>query len=66
MKKGWWKTLALIIASIGAFNWGMVGLANVNLVTAILGTMPMVVTIIYIAIGISGIIAFLKAVKVIN
>lgn len=66
MKKGWWVTLALILTAIGGINWGLVGLANFNLVTAIFSTIPILVTVIYIAVGISGIITLLKVLKVIK
>jgi len=44
---------ALVI--VGALNWGFVGLFDFNLVTALLGGFPMIVTIVYTLVGISGV-----------
>ena len=45
-----------LLAIIGAINWGLVGLFDMNLVTSLFGTMPMLVKGIYIAIGIAGLV----------
>jgi len=41
------------LAIIGALNWGLIGLADVNLVESILGTSALT-RIIYILVGLSG------------
>lgn len=46
--------LAWLFVIVGAVNWGLVGLANMNLVTAILNSWPTLVQIVYILIGLSG------------
>lgn len=46
-------TCTLVI--VGALNWGLVGLFNFNLVTAIFGSLPGLERIIYIAVGLSGV-----------
>jgi len=49
-----WLTYTLIV--IGAINWGLVGLADFNLVTQILGDYPQMVNLVYILVGASGVI----------
>ena len=43
------------IAIVGALNWGLVGLLNMNLVERIFGEMTMITRIIYGLVGLSGI-----------
>ena len=47
-------TIALILAIIGAINWGLIGLFKFNLVDTIFGTMSALSRIIYTLVGISG------------
>ncbi len=50
------------LVTLGAINWGLVGLFDINLVTTLLGAYPMAVKAVYIAIGISGLVfAILEA-----
>lgn len=42
------------VAIIGALNWGLVGLANFNLVDAIFGAGSVLSRLIYIVVGLSG------------
>ena len=44
--------LGLVI--IGAINWGMVGVFDVNLVSLIFGKDTVITTIVYALVGISG------------
>jgi uncharacterized protein len=46
--------ITLILVIIGAINWGLVGLFGWNLVEAIFGGAPVLVRIIYILVGLSG------------
>ena len=46
---------ALVI--IGAINWGLVGLFKFNLVSAIFGSMTGLESIVYVLVGLSGILA---------
>ncbi len=62
-KKFIFGILPIWLAIIGAINWGLVGLVDFNLVTAILGSIPWLVTIVYILVGISGIILIWKQFK---
>lgn len=50
------QKVALVFTIIGAINWGLVGLFDYNLVTTIFGSMPTLVNIIYIIVGITGLI----------
>ena len=51
------KIIALTLTIIGAINWGLIGLFDLNLVTLIFGGSESILTkIVYILVGISGII----------
>ena len=54
-------TIALILAIVGALNWGLVGIAGIDIVAKLFGTMPMLAKIIYVLIGLSGISLLLSA-----
>lgn len=45
---------AFILVVIGALNWGLVGLLNLNLVELILGFMPLLERLVYILVGLSA------------
>lgn len=47
--------ITLILTIIGAVNWGLIGISNVNLVEMLFGSMTMLTRIIYILVGVSGI-----------
>jgi uncharacterized protein len=47
--------IALILAIVGAVNWGLVGLFNLDLVALILGSIPVLAKLVYILVGLSGI-----------
>ena len=49
---GW---IARVLVIIGAINWGLVGAAGIDLVDLILGSIPILATIVYILVGLSGI-----------
>lgn len=50
------QKVALIFTIIGAINWGLVGLFNFNLVSALFGSIPMLMNVIYIIVGLCGLI----------
>ena len=58
----WLKKVALILAAIGAINWGLTEL-NFNIVNLIFGGIPTLESIIYYLVGICGIFALIKAFK---
>ena len=54
------KTLNMvadILLIIGGLNWGLVGVADWNLVDALLGAWPALVSIVYILVGLSALYA---------
>jgi uncharacterized protein len=53
-------TVALVLVVVGALNWGLVGLFGFNLVEAILGSMPMIVRVVYILVGVSAVLVATK------
>jgi uncharacterized membrane protein YuzA (DUF378 family) len=48
-KIAYWLTI------IGGLNWGLIGVADLNLVDKILGGMPSVERIVYILVGVSAV-----------
>ena len=52
---GVYKT-SLVISIIGAINWGLIGLFSFNLVDALFGTNSFLSMLIYIVVGISGLV----------
>jgi uncharacterized membrane protein YuzA (DUF378 family) len=46
--------IAMILVIVGALNWGLVGLLNFNLVTLLLGWLPLLVSIVYVLVGVAG------------
>jgi uncharacterized membrane protein YuzA (DUF378 family) len=53
------QKIALAFTIIGGINWGLVGLFDFNLVTAIFGVGSVMTTIIYVVIAIAAIINIL-------
>lgn len=47
-------TLCLVI--IGAINWGMIGMFNINLVSLLFGVDTLITNLVYSLVGISGLI----------
>ncbi len=54
MKLNTLDIIALILVIVGGLNWLLVALGY-NLVTMILGSIPLLVTIVYILVGLSAI-----------
>lgn len=46
----------LVLTIVGAINWGLIGLLDFNLVSTIFGNGTMLERLIYILVGIAGII----------
>lgn len=55
---GW---IAFILVIIGALNWGLVGLFSFDLVTAILGSIPVLVRIVYVLVGVAAVYLIIAA-----
>ncbi|AUX39472.1 hypothetical protein SOCE26_008640 [Sorangium cellulosum] len=47
-----WAAIALVV--IGAINWGLLGLFDFNLVSAIFGPLSVISRIIYVLVGLAG------------
>ena len=47
--------IAFILVIVGAINWGLIAIFKLNLVTAILGSVPVLVTIVYVLVGLAGV-----------
>jgi uncharacterized membrane protein YuzA (DUF378 family) len=45
--------VAWVLAVVGALNWGLIGVANYNLVTAIFGV-GLITQVVYILVGVAG------------
>ena len=50
------QKIALVFTIIGAVNWGLIGLFDFNLVNMLFGEIEMLEKIIYIFVGICGLI----------
>ena len=50
------QKFCLVLTIIGAINWLLIGIINFNLVDAIFGINSIISTIIYILVGIAGLI----------
>jgi len=50
------QKVALVLTIIGAINWGLIGLFDFNLVAALFGEENVIARIIYVLVGIAGII----------
>ena len=46
------------LALVGAANWGLIGLFNLNLVNWLFSSMPMFEQLVYIAVGASAVYVF--------
>lgn len=51
------KKIALFLVIVGAINWGLIGLFDFNLVDTLFGIDSILSKIVYILVGISGIIS---------
>ena len=44
-----------LLVIVGALNWGLVGLLDMNLVTMLFGSMPSVEKLVYVLVGASAV-----------
>ena len=54
MKMSTLDTVAMILVVVGALNWGLVGLLNLNVVEMVLGMS--LAKIVYILVGVAGVL----------
>jgi len=57
MKFLYW--LALVLAVVGALNWGLVGLFEFDLVAYLFASMMTVAKVVYILVGVAGLYLFI-------
>lgn len=55
------KIISYILVIIGALNWGLVGLFNINLVALLFGEMTVLARIVYALVGLAAIISFITS-----
>lgn len=60
MKGGTLDMVVMLLVVVGAINWGLVGLLNLNLVSSILG--EALSKFVYIAVGVAGLWTLYKQV----
>ncbi len=51
------EKIAMVLVVIGAVNWGLVGLFDLNLVDEIFGSIKWLEDTVYILVGLSGVYA---------
>jgi len=49
------KMLSFILVIVGGLNWGLIGLLNFNLVTALVGSVSVLEKLVYILVGLSAV-----------
>ncbi len=49
--------IMLILVIIGAINWGMIGMFNVNLVSLVFGVDTFLTNLVYSLVGIAGLVS---------
>lgn len=54
MEKNFLDWIALILVIVGALNWGLVGIFNLDLVDYLFNGVMIVARIIYVLVGLSG------------
>ena len=52
-----------VVVTIGALNWGLVGLFQVDLVARLLGEMTTAARAVYLLIGLAGVLKILSLMK---
>ncbi len=55
--------IALVLLIVGGLNWGLVGLFNFNLVTALFGDGSALSRIVFVLVGLSTIVVAIDAVS---
>jgi uncharacterized membrane protein YuzA (DUF378 family) len=58
-----WDRVALALVIVGAINWGLVGLFQFDLIAALFGASSIIARIIYVVVGISGLLCLSLLVK---
>jgi len=53
--------IALVLLIVGGLNWGLVGILKLDLVDKILGSIPVLATIVYVLVGLSAVYVLVGA-----
>jgi uncharacterized protein len=54
------RMMTFTLVVIGALNWGLVGLLGLNFVEMLLGSWPMLERVVYILVGLSGLMMLMQ------
>ena len=63
MEKNPLALIAKILVIVGGLNWGLVGLLNMNLVSMLFGSIPILMTVIYALVGLAALYMIYDLVK---
>jgi len=63
MKKTALDIIALVLVIIGALNWGLVGLFNLDVVNLVFGSISWLASLVYILVGLAGLYMIYFATK---
>lgn len=55
--------ICTILLIVGGLNWLLVGLMDMNLVTMLFGSIPVLVTVIYVLVGLAAIWRLIELIK---
>jgi uncharacterized membrane protein YuzA (DUF378 family) len=55
--------ITMILLIVGGLNWLLVGLFEFNLVVALFGSVPILVTIVYVLVGLAAIYQLVQLIK---
>lgn len=50
------QKILLVVTIIGAVNWGLIGLLDINLVATIFGSQSILSKIVYLLVGVCGLV----------
>lgn len=53
------RMLSFILVIVGALNWGLVGLVNIDLVAMLLGAGTMAAKVVYVLVGLGAIVVLM-------
>lgn len=53
-------TIATLLVVVGALNWGLVGLFEFDLVSFLLGSVPLLMRAVYVLVAASGIVVLIN------
>lgn len=54
------NVVVAVLLIVGGLNWGLVGVADFNLVTALFGVGTVLTKVVYIAVGVAAVVALIN------